>query len=458
MTRRRVLPATPSSASLGRRLVRDLLAEAGRDDLADTAELVASELITNALLHAATPVEVSASAGPDGVRLEVGDGSDQLPVERDYSALAGTGRGLGLVHQVAKAWGVRRTPTGKVVWADVVAADDPVLLLDDELLAELADLDIGPGSADAEWTAAASSVDVVLQDVPLLMHSAWHEYAEALLRDYALAQLDFDTFDDAEAGGLGSTVLAVHARAGQAMALLHAQLPMPELPVVPIDLDGHLDADAVEALYADALEPAVTLAEAVLRVPSGSVDSFRALELVMEAALTMADNGELLAAAPPPELRELRRWFCREVDAQVRGGVPTPWRTPEHAEGPWAATRAETDLDRSSAAIVAADENNRIVSVSKPALDLLGHRRPEELVGQRLLDIIPARFHQAHLAGFTLHLAVGRRPLVARSVTVPFLCKDGSERLLRMRLEVVAVADGERLFVATLGDEHSPAT
>lgn len=453
MTRRQILPADPSSASLGRRLVRGVLAEAGRDDLADTAELVASELITNALLHAATPVEVLASAGPGGFRLEVGDGSDQLPVERDHSTLAGTGRGLGLVHQVADAWGVEPTATGKVVWVEIVTADDPRSIADDTLSqwgGSIADPAVGARPN------AAPLVDVVLQDVPLLMHSAWHEYAEALLREYILAQLEFDTVDSVDIGP-NEAVLAVHARAGEAMALLHAQLPTPELPAVPVDLVERLDAAQVETLYAGRLEPAVTLAEAVLRVPSGTIDSFRALEEVMEAALAMADDDKLLAAAPPPELRELRRWFCSEVDAQARGDAPTPWRTPEHTDGRAVATRAEARIDRSASAMVAADENNRIVAASGPALELLGYQSPDDLIGQRLLRIIPPRFHQAHLAGFTLHLTVGRQPLVARSVTVPFLRQDGTERPLQMRLEVVAVAAGERLFVATLGEEHGPA-
>ena len=46
-------------------------------------------------------------------------------------------------------------------------------------------------------------------------------------------------------------------------------------------------------------------------------------------------------------------------------------------------------------------------------------RTPGELVGQRLISIIPTRFHQAHIAGFTLHLVNGRSPLIGNRVTVP---------------------------------------
>ena len=66
-----------------------------------------------------------------------------------------------------------------------------------------------------------------------------------------------------------------------------------------------------------------------------------------------------------------------------------------------------------------ADDTDQIVVVSRHACELLGYQEPDQLQGRRLIAIIPARYHQAHLAGFTLHLTNGRSPLLGRTVVVP---------------------------------------
>jgi anti-sigma regulatory factor (Ser/Thr protein kinase) len=100
-----------------RRFVREQLAEWGRDDLGDAASLVVSELVTNAVLHARSPVGVLMLQTPDGVQLQVADGSPTLPRARQMSGLMGTGRGLVLVGALSREWGVEAGPSGKVVWA-----------------------------------------------------------------------------------------------------------------------------------------------------------------------------------------------------------------------------------------------------------------------------------------------------------------------------------------------------
>ncbi|MGY5131868.1 ATP-binding protein [Streptomyces nigrescens] len=95
-------------------------------ELADSAELMLSELVTNA-------VQAQASAGPevgvrfawaDGrLRLEVRDASDELPVMNDAKEDEECGRGLVLVDALASGWGVDRDGTGKTVWAELVVCD-----------------------------------------------------------------------------------------------------------------------------------------------------------------------------------------------------------------------------------------------------------------------------------------------------------------------------------------------
>lgn len=85
--------------------------------------MLVSELVTNAILHAATDIVVSVCLDGPLLRVEVSDRSTQMPSVRRYSLLSGTGRGLALVTATATSWDVEARPAGKTVWvrADAVA-------------------------------------------------------------------------------------------------------------------------------------------------------------------------------------------------------------------------------------------------------------------------------------------------------------------------------------------------
>lgn len=106
-------------------------------------------------------------------------------------------------------------------------------------------------------------------------------------------------------------------------------------------------------------------------------------------------------------------------------------------------------MTESAEAVIAADDMDLVVAVSRGALDLLGYAR-EELVGRRLIELIPRRLRQAHLAGFTLYLLTGRGPLLDRPVVVPAVRRDGTEAWVELSVEARRVAQGRSLFVATL--------
>lgn len=113
------LPAKATSPARARRFVAATLASWGLDG-GDEAQLLASELATNALLHARTPMTVTLADEGDGVvRLAVSDESVALPRGRHFTADSGTGRGLRLVESVAGGWGVDRHAGGKTVWCRV---------------------------------------------------------------------------------------------------------------------------------------------------------------------------------------------------------------------------------------------------------------------------------------------------------------------------------------------------
>lgn len=88
-------------------------------DALDTVALLVTELVTNAILHARTPLLLQIETRPHHVRLCVEDASDQQPELRSYASDAVTGRGLALVEALASSWGVESTSSGKVVWCEI---------------------------------------------------------------------------------------------------------------------------------------------------------------------------------------------------------------------------------------------------------------------------------------------------------------------------------------------------
>lgn len=415
---RRRFPPHPSSVGEARALTRAALTEPTHEPLLYDVQLLVSEVVTNALVHAGTTISVAVSVQGTTVRVEVSDGAAHLPVRRDYAALAGTGRGLQLVEELADRWGVQAVPEGKTVWFELGPAGAAV---------HQSEQHTPPGDPGG----SGDVVVVALENVPLLLHAAWHQHAESMLREYLLHQLD-----DADA----VHEIEMHAAAHEAMALLVESIPAPDLGEHP------------EQLLAAATEPLVSRDRLELSMPRATVPHFAVLDDALEASYELAQAGRFLTSPMQPEMRTMRQWLCHEVAQQSAGAAPTPWSGPHSPLQPEErpVTRDAEEITASSAVLLAADDRNRIVAVSRPALDLLGYDRPEKLVGHRILAIIPPRYHQAHLAGFTLHLHVGRSPLLDRTVTVPAVRRDGSEILVELTVRARQSADGERLFVAEL--------
>jgi anti-sigma regulatory factor (Ser/Thr protein kinase) len=110
------LPAEPAVVAEARaRTVRQLAAW-GLDELAFITELLVSELVTNAIRHAQSPIQLRLIL--DGVlSCEVSDGGSTAPHLRRADRYDEGGRGLMLVAQLAERWGTRHTRTGKTIWA-----------------------------------------------------------------------------------------------------------------------------------------------------------------------------------------------------------------------------------------------------------------------------------------------------------------------------------------------------
>jgi anti-sigma regulatory factor (Ser/Thr protein kinase) len=127
------LAALPTAVPCARGHVRSVALEWGLAGLADTAELLASELVTNAVQASGSPRTgptpvVRLGLASDGVSLaiHVWDGCDRLPVRDDADFEAERGRGLMLVATMSQEWGSYRLPGGgKIVWVLVGAVNEP---------------------------------------------------------------------------------------------------------------------------------------------------------------------------------------------------------------------------------------------------------------------------------------------------------------------------------------------
>jgi anti-sigma regulatory factor (Ser/Thr protein kinase) len=112
--------AQPDAARAARQFVVDALGRWGHVGLLlDDAQLVVSELVTNAVVHAGTPFLVAAQVQESGIRLSVRDANTARPTLRDGGQLAPSGRGLRIVATLASNWGVDVDADGKTVWADL---------------------------------------------------------------------------------------------------------------------------------------------------------------------------------------------------------------------------------------------------------------------------------------------------------------------------------------------------
>ncbi|MDH6123970.1 SpoIIE family protein phosphatase [Kitasatospora sp. GP82] len=128
--RRRIGQADLARISELRGELRDALRRWGVAELVDTAELLASELVTNAIRHTDRDAMFTArlyrESAPSGeplgrarLRVEVEDESDLWPTRRTPGEQASSGRGLMLVEALADGWGVEPRGTGKRMWFEL---------------------------------------------------------------------------------------------------------------------------------------------------------------------------------------------------------------------------------------------------------------------------------------------------------------------------------------------------
>lgn len=291
--------AGPAAVREGRGFVRREVLAIGAATLADDAQLVAAELLANALHHGRSPVWVLVTGAAGCVRIAVHDGNPRPPVRPAPSSTNMTGRGLALVEALAARWGVERAVegSGKVVWAE----------LDGQPLHQEKDVDLD--ALLAAWDdhgdeSAETHFDIVLGDVPTELLIAAKAHIDNVVREFTLA-----------ATTSGSQ--AVPEQLGQL-----------------IDTVVHGFAQARDAIKRQALSAAhrgESRTRLALHLPLSAADAGERYLLALEEADDYARAARLLTLETPAPHRLFRRWYVQNVIAQLRdvaaGRTPRPLQT-----------------------------------------------------------------------------------------------------------------------------------
>lgn len=284
-----LLPS-PTIARQARRVVDEELVALGRPELIDDVDIVVTELVVNAVIHARTTIELTIRPAGSGVRVEVSDGSPVIPRWTPAAMSSTSGRGLILVNRMTSAWGVEPHDGGKTVWAVI---EQPADWAEDSSFEEL----LAQWTDDDEPAPAAPSTTEQLRvqltvDVAQMLDSRAH--TEDLVRELQLLVFDKDAA---------------------------------EPPVAVVDL-AHRLAAATETFYdgrrqmltqtllaAQRNQTDVTLD---LHLHRDDEDAARQWLAALDEADSLAQQGALLLPPFPPALVEFRRHYIAIVISRLQ--------------------------------------------------------------------------------------------------------------------------------------------
>ncbi|HWE55947.1 MAG TPA: SpoIIE family protein phosphatase [Acidimicrobiales bacterium] len=281
-----VIGPEPDAVPRARRLVRLALADRSPDESAD-AELVASELVTNATLHGEPPVTVRVLVDRT-IRIEVEDDGRSAPIQLQQNTDAMTGRGLAMVGALSSRWGVDPIPSGgKVVWAEIdgAAADrspatGPEIDID-ALLAAWSDEDrppthrvhLGPVSTELLLEAKAH-IDNVVRELTLVRH-------------------------------------------GEGRGDIDVPPAMAEL-IRAVTVDFAEARDEIKRQAAAAATRGDAMTDLVLDLPTEIADAGERYLAALEQADRYARRADLLTLAPPLVHRIFREWYVQSLVDHLR--------------------------------------------------------------------------------------------------------------------------------------------
>jgi PAS domain S-box-containing protein len=388
-----------------RRFVRGALAGVA-PDVVDTAQLLVSELVTNAVLHARTETEVSVGADGGTVRVRVRDlRPDRGLVPNECPPYAGTGQGLALVERLASRCGVDTDDEAKTVWFELRPDGSRP----------------GPNGWKAAAPASGADATVTLVDVPAALYAASQQHRHTLLRELTLAA----------ATGAGPGVSPEDLAAAQ-------------------DMSNVISACVTSSLREQAAEAEIR--SLPLSMPPDAGPAVQALRRVLNRAEESARDERLLTLPALPRSRVFQQWLFDQIVDQLAGAHPTAWTVVPREPGagpselvPWDPSQVQVSRNPT----IAADERNLVIAVNGPAADLLGWHA-DDLVGLPLTTLIPEHLRKRHLTAFTSLLLSGQPRILGRSVPLPALHRDGRLVAVRLFIQTQETADGRTVFVAQL--------
>lgn len=270
-----------------RRWIAKQLGGTAHEELAPDAELVASELVTNALLHGDPPVVVRVVVNAV-VRIEVVDSSRRAPMKMLARPDAMTGRGLTLVAALSRDWGVEQRPDGKVVWSELGAVDD----LDEP---DVTDVDALLAAWDDDLDAGAvKRYTVSLGDVPTDLLLAAKSHVDNLVREFTLAA------HGAESGRSG----AIPAKLAELIETVVNRFSEPR--------------QAIKRQALDAASRGADRTTLTLHLPADAADAGERYLQALDEADAYARAARLLTLETPPQHRIFRRWYVESLVAQLR--------------------------------------------------------------------------------------------------------------------------------------------
>jgi anti-sigma regulatory factor (Ser/Thr protein kinase) len=276
------LEPTRAAVGQGRDFVAGLIEQWGLRRLAPDASLLTSELVSNAVIHARTAIELRLRRIDGGLRIEVRDSVDYgLETERQGEGLLARGLGLRVVAQLSSRWGIDPVPDGKTVWAELGSprgASQP--------LAPERGVGPAPIPVPDDWP------EVHLLGVPTRLLLAWEEHVRDLMREFALVSGQRRELDQVPSEDPVELVVATLDRYWDLLRPVWSQAR-----TVGVDSHG--------------------LINVALRLPERVVTDGPRFLQALEAADDLARRGRLLTAAAPREVFDFGRWFLHAVVRQV---------------------------------------------------------------------------------------------------------------------------------------------
>jgi GAF domain-containing protein len=291
------LDAEPVSAPTARRFVRAALSDTDWEDESAAAELVVTELVTNAVLHGCGPIAVRLHVAGH-LYIGVRDSSLTLPV-RPVGLVEGmTGRGLLLIDAITSRWWVQEHAFGKTVWACLGADAEG-----DETVDGWED---GPERAFRELPRQVerpSEYEVKLNDVPTDLLVAAKSHVDNVVRELALVGAGAHT---GQSGQISPRVASMVTTMAKAFA------------------------QPREEIKQQAIAAALTgekRTRLVLHLPLTAAAAGREYLRALDEADSHARAARLLVFEEPPEHRSFRRWYVTAVIDQldaIAAGRPVP--------------------------------------------------------------------------------------------------------------------------------------